>query len=391
MTNWLCQSHGAFMAKIYHDSDADLGVLKGKKIAVLGFGSQGRGSVHVPAGQRAQRGRRCPQGPGASWKKAKADGMKVAEITDAVKGADVVMFLLPDEVQATGSSRKRSPPNLKEGAALDFAHGFSITFGIIKPPKNVDVIMMAPKAPGPREREVFLEGFGVPALIAVEQDFTGNAKKIALALAKGLGSTKAGVIETNFKEEATSDLFGEQAVLCGGVTALIEAGFNTLVKRGYQPEIAYFECLHELKLIVDLIQAGGMMKMWTSVSNTAEYGGLAKGNLVINETSKAAMEKMLDDIIEGKFAKEWMKDANGGMKKLQSMETKVAESNIEVVGKEIRALFEAKPVAKAAAKKPAVKKAAVKPRREEGPGQGRRQDRRQGPGQEDRAQEEVSG
>ena len=346
------------MAKIYHDSDADLGVLKGKKIAVLGFGSQGRAQsmclqdsgLNVVVGVRKN---------GASWKKAKADGMKVAEIVDAVKGADVVMVLLPDEVQGD-VFKAEVLPNLKDGAALDFAHGFSITFGIIKPPKNVDVIMMAPKAPGPREREVFLEGFGVPALIAVEQDYTGNAKKIALALAKGLGSTKAGVIETNFKEEATSDLFGEQAVLCGGVTALIEAGFNTLVKRGYQPEIAYFECLHELKLIVDLIQAGGMMKMWTSVSNTAEYGGLAKGNLVINDSSKAAMEKMLDDIIEGKFAKEWMKDAKGGMKKLQSMENAVEKSNIEVVGKEIRALFEAKPVAKKAPAKKVVAKAAPK-------------------------------
>jgi ketol-acid reductoisomerase len=346
------------MAKIYHDSDADLGVLKGKKIAVLGFGSQGRAQsmclqdsgLNVVVGVRKG---------GSSWKAAKADGMKVAEIADAVKGADVVMVLLPDEVQ--GDIFKSDVlPNLKEGAALDFAHGFSITFGIIKPPKNVDVIMMAPKAPGPREREVFLEGFGVPALIAVEQDFTGHAKEKALALAKGIGATKAGVIETNFKEEATSDLFGEQAVLCGGVTALIEAGFNTLVKRGYQPEIAYFECLHEVKLIVDLIQAGGMMKMWTSVSNTAEYGGLAKGDLVINDKSKEAMEKMLDDIIEGRFAKEWMKDAKGGMKKLQAMEKKVEESNIEVVGKEIRALFEAQPAKKPAAKKAAPKKPAAK-------------------------------
>ena len=218
--------------------------------------------------------------------------------------------------------------------------------------------MMAPKSPGPMERQVYLEGFGVPALIAVEQDFTGKAKKIALCLAKGLGATKAGVIETTFKEEATSDLFGEQAVLCGGVTALIEAGFNTLVKRGYQPEIAYFECLHEVKLIVDLIQKGGMMHMWSSVSNTAEYGGLSTRDKVINAESKKAMEGLLDDILAGKFAKEWMKDADGGMKKLKSMEKKEAESNIEVVGKGIRSLFEIKGAPKA--KKTAPKKVVAK-------------------------------
>ena len=225
---------------------------------------------------------------------------------------------------------------------MDFAHGFGITFGTIKPPKNVDVIMMAPKAPGPREREVFLEGFGVPALIAVHQDFTGKAKKVALALAKGIGATKAGVLETDFREEATSDLFGEQAVLCGGVTALIKAGFDTLVDDGYQPEIAYFECLHELKLIVDLIQSGGMMKMWTSVSNTAEFGGLSTRDRVITEDTRKAMKQMLKEIQAGKFAETWLKDAQSGMKKLEAMEKAEAESRIEVVGKEIRALFEKK-------------------------------------------------
>jgi len=286
--------------------------------------------------------------------------MKVAPVADAVKGADVIMILIPDEVQGK-VWKEEIAPNLKEGSAIDFAHGFAITFGVIKPPKNVDVIMMAPKSPGPMERQVYLEGFGVPALIAVQQDFTGNAKQIALCLAKGLGATKAGVIETTFKEEATSDLFGEQAVLCGGVTALIEAGFNTLVKRGYQPEIAYFECLHELKLIVDMIQKGGMMNMWTNVSNTAEYGGLSTRDKVINAESRKAMEGLLDDIIAGKFAKEWMRDADGGMKKLQSMEKKEADSNIEVVGKEIRSLFEIKgaPKAKKAAPKKTPTKAAA--------------------------------
>lgn len=328
------------MAKIYHDSDADLGVLKGKKIAVIGFGSQGKAQsmclkdsgLDVVVGLRKG---------GKSWDDAKKNGMKVDEVPKAVKGADVVMVLIPDEIQGAVFEADIKP-NLKEGAALDFAHGFGITFGTIKPPKNVDVVMMAPKAPGPREREVFLEGFGVPALIAVEQDYTGNAKRIALALAKGLGATKAGVIETDFREEATSDLFGEQAVLCGGVTALIEAGFETLVKAGYQPEIAYFECLHELKLIVDLIQAGGMMHMWTSVSNTAEYGGLSQRGRLITAETRREMESMLKDIQSGKFAKEWLADAKGGMRKLSDMEKAEAESKIEVVGKDIRALFEKK-------------------------------------------------
>jgi len=328
------------MAKIYHDSDADLGVLKGKKIAVIGFGSQGKAQsmclhdsgLDVTVGVRKG---------GKSWKDAKKNGMKVDEIAKAVKGADVVMVLVPDETQGD-VFEKEIRPNLKKGAALDFAHGFSIVFGTVKPPKDVDVVMMAPKSPGPMEREVYLQGFGVPALIAVEQDYSGKAKKIALALAKGLGATKAGVIETDFREEATSDLFGEQAVLCGGVTALIEAGFETLVKNGYQPEIAYFECLHELKLIVDLIQSGGMMKMWTSVSNTAEYGGLSQRDKLITEDTKKTMEKMLKNIQSGKFAKEWLADASGGMKKLQSMEDAEATSRIEVVGKDIRALFETK-------------------------------------------------
>ncbi len=328
------------MAKIYHDSDADLGVLKGKKIAVIGFGSQGKAQsmclhdsgLNVTVGVRKG---------GKSWKDAKKNGMKVDEIAKAVKGADVVMVLVPDETQGD-VFEKEIKPNLKKGAALDFAHGFSIVFGTVKPPKDVDVVMMAPKSPGPMEREVYLQGFGVPALIAVEQDYSGKAKKIALALAKGLGATKAGVIETDFREEATSDLFGEQAVLCGGVTALIEAGFETLVKNGYQPEIAYFECLHELKLIVDLIQSGGMMNMWTSVSNTAEYGGLSQRDKLITEDTKKAMDKMLKNIQTGKFAKEWLKDASSGMKKLQSMEDAEATSKIEVVGKDIRALFETK-------------------------------------------------
>ncbi len=328
------------MARIYHESDADLNVLKGKKVAVIGFGSQGKAQalclhdsgLDVTVGVRKD---------GKSWVDAKKNGLKVDTVAGAVKGADVVMVLIPDEVQGDVYTAEIAP-NLKDGAALEFAHGFAITFGTIKPPKTVDVIMMAPKAPGPMERKVFLEGFGVPALIAVHQDHSGKAKSIALALAKGLGSTKAGVLETDFREEATSDLFGEQAVLCGGVTALINAGFQTLVKRGYQPEIAYFECLHEVKLIVDLIYSGGMMNMWRSVSNTAEFGGLTTRDLVINEESKAAMEKMLDRICSGEFAKEWLEDAKNGMPRMRSLEKAEGDSQVEKVGTEIRALFESK-------------------------------------------------
>jgi len=332
--------NGDLMARIYHESDADLNVLKGKKVAVIGFGSQGKAQalclhdsgLDVTVGVRKD---------GKSWVDAKKNGLKVDTVAGAVKGADVVMVLIPDEVQGDVYAAEIAP-NLKEGAALEFAHGFAITFGTIKPPKTVDVIMMAPKAPGPMERKVYLEGFGVPALIAVHQDYTGKAKSIALALAKGLGSTKAGVLETDFREEATSDLFGEQAVLCGGVTALINAGFQTLVKRGYQPEIAYFECLHEVKLIVDLIYSGGMMNMWRSVSNTAEFGGLTTRDLVINEESKKAMEKMLDRICSGEFAKEWLEDAKKGMPRMKALEKAEGESQVEKVGTEIRALFESK-------------------------------------------------
>ncbi|WP_019177885.1 ketol-acid reductoisomerase [Methanomassiliicoccus luminyensis] len=326
--------------KIYHDSDADLNILKGKKIAVIGYGNQGRAQalclhdsgLDVVVGARRN---------GESWGQASSDGLKVAEIPAAVKGADVVMVLLPDEVQP-GVYKQQIAPNLKEGAALEFAHGFAITFKCIAPPAKNDVIMVAPKSPGRMVRQTYLEGFGVPSLIAVQQDATGKAKQVALALAKGLGSTKAGVLETDFREEATSDLFGEQAVLCGGVTALIEAGFETLVKAGYKPEIAYFEVLHELKLIVDLIQAGGMMHMWDSVSNTAEFGGLTRRDAVINDESKKAMKKILEDINSGKFAKEWSEEWKVDLKNMKRLEKEESEKQVEAVGKDIRALFERK-------------------------------------------------
>jgi ketol-acid reductoisomerase len=326
--------------KIYHDADVDLGILSGKKIAVLGYGAQGRAQalcfhdsgLDVTVGARKN---------GKSWNRVKEDGLKVAEISDAVKGADVVMMLLPDEVQPD-IYKEMVKPNLKAGAALEFAHGFAITYELIVPPDNVDVIMMAPKAPGDMERLMFLEGFGVPALVCVHQDVTGNAKKIALALAKGLGSTRAGVFETTFDNETKTDLFGEQAVLCGGLTAMIKAGFDTLVDAGYPPEMAYFEVLHETKLIVDLINMGGFEHMWYVVSNTAEYGGLTRRDRVITEESKKGMKSILDDIESGKFKDEWRAEWKAGLKNLKKMEKDESDLQLEVVGRDIRKLFERK-------------------------------------------------
>ena len=326
--------------KIYHDSDVDINVLKGKTVAVLGFGSQGRAQALCfrDSGLEVVIGLRKG---GKSWEKAKEDGFKVLEFGDAVKKADVVMMLLPDEVQPK-VYKEFVEPNIKEGAALEFAHGFAITYGTIVPPKNVDVIMMAPKAPGDKERDVFLEGFGVPALVCVHQDYTGNAMKIALALAKGLGSTRAGVFETTFENETLTDLFGEQAVLCGGTTALIKSGFQVLVDAGYPPEMAYFEVCHEAKLIVDLINEGGFEKMWHVVSNTAEYGGLTKRDLVITKESEEGMRKILKDIESGKFRDEWTAEWDNDLKYLREMEEEEKVLGIEVVGREIRKLFERK-------------------------------------------------
>ena len=326
------------MVKIYHDSDVDLGVLNGKKIAVIGYGAQGRAQalclhdsgLDLVIGVRKD---------GPSWIKAQEDGLVVAEIPEAVKGADVVMVLTPDEVQPD-LYVEQIAPNMKKGAALEFAHGFSIVYDLIKPPADIDVIMMAPKSPGDMERVAYLEGFGVPALIAVHQDATGNARNLALALAKGIGSTRAGVFETTFEFECKSDLFGEQAVLCGGVTALIKAGFDTLREGGYPAEIAYFEVLHELKLIVDLIQDGGLMRMWQVVSNTAEFGGLTQRDKVITEESKKGMKEILQNIESGKFKDDWRAEWRNGLKNLKAMELAEGDEEIEKVGEEIRALFE---------------------------------------------------
>lgn len=322
---------------IYHDSDVDINILKNKKVAVLGYGSQGRAQalcfhdsgLDITIGVRKN---------GKSWNRAKEDGLKVTEIPSAVKDADVVLMLLPDEVQPE-VYKESVAPYLKKGAALEFAHGFSITFKLIDPPEDVDVIMMAPKGPGDMERLVFLDGFGVPALICIHRDATGNAKAIALALAKGLGSTRAGVFETTFENETKTDLFGEQAVLCGGLTAMIKSGFQTLVDAGYPPEMAYFEVLHETKLVTDLINIGGFDKMWYVVSNTAEFGGLTRRDRVITDESKKGMKSILDDIESGKFKDEWRAEWHNGLKNMKKMEEAERSSQIEVIGKEIRSLF----------------------------------------------------
>ena len=328
--------------KIYHDEDADLNVLKGKKVAVLGYGAQGRAQAlsfrdsgfDVTIGVREN---------GPSWKKAKEDGgMTVTTMDKAVKDADVVLMLLPDETQPD-IYKEFVEPNLKKGAALDFAHGFAITYKLIVPPKDVDVIMMAPKAPGDAERQQFVEGFGVPALIAVHQDATGNAKKIALALAKGLGCTRAGTFEVdNFDYETKSDLFGEQAVECGGLSKLIEEGFQTLVDQGFPPIVAYFECCHENKLIIDLVTQGGMAYMWNVCSNTAKYGGLTRRDKVINKDSVAGMKEIYREIDSGEFKTEWRQEWANGLKNLHAMMDDESKIQLEKTGAEVRALFQRK-------------------------------------------------
>ena len=328
--------------KIYHDEDADLNVLKGKKVAVLGYGAQGRAQAlsfrdsgfDVTIGVREN---------GPSWKKAKEDGgMTVTTMDKAVKDADVVLMLRPDETQPD-IYKEFVEPNLKKGAALDFAHGFAITYKLIVPPKDVDVIMMAPKAPGDAERQQFVEGFGVPALIAVHQDATGNAKKIALALAKGLGCTRAGTFEVdNFDYETKSDLFGEQSVECGGLSKLIEEGFQTLVDQGFPPIVAYFECCHENKLIIDLVTQGGMAYMWNVCSNTAKYGGLTRRDKVINKDSVAGMKEIYREIDSGEFKTEWRQEWANGLKNLHAMMDDESKLQLEKTGAEVRALFQRK-------------------------------------------------
>jgi ketol-acid reductoisomerase len=325
------------MAKIYYDGDADLGLLKGRKVAVIGYGSQGHAHalnlrdsgvdvvVGLPAGSRSRA-------------RAQAGGLAVKTPAEAAAAADVIMILTPDTGQAK-LYRDEIAPHLRPGKTLMFAHGFNIRFGTIAAPPGVDVSMIAPKAPGHRVREVFEEGQGTPALLAVHQDASGKAKATALAYAKGIGCTRAGVIETTFAEETETDLFGEQAVLCGGASALVKAGFETLVRNGYQPEIAYFECMHELKLIVDLMYRGGLNYMRYSVSDTAEDGDYTAGPRIVTEATKKEMQKILDEIRSGEYAKRWVAENEAGRPKFNATRAAERSQPLEQVGARLRAMM----------------------------------------------------
>ncbi|MBE0521982.1 MAG: ketol-acid reductoisomerase [Candidatus Methanoperedenaceae archaeon] len=325
------------MVKMFYDKDANLDVLKNKTIAVIGFGSQGAGQsqnlhdsgLNVIVGLREN---------GASWKAAKKAGLTVATVAEAAKKADIIQMLIPDEIQRD-VYEKEIAPHLKKGKTLCFSHGFNIHFNQIVPPKDIDVIMVAPKGPGFLVRRTYTEGAGVPALLAIYQDASGKARETGMAYAKGIGAARAGVIETTFKEETETDLFGEQVDLCGGCASMIKASFETLVEAGYQPEIAYFETLHELKLIVDLIHEGGLAKMWRYVSNTAEYGGMTVGPRIINEQSRQAMKEALARIQNGEFAKEFVLEGRTNRPVLNALERQEHEHQIEKVGKELRAMM----------------------------------------------------
>jgi ketol-acid reductoisomerase len=324
-------------AKIYYDQDADLGLLKGKKIAIIGYGSQG----HAHALNLKDSGQDVVIGlykGGKSWARAEKDGHKVAPVADAAKMGDVVMILLPDQTQREVFEQSiRSA--MSKGKMLMFAHGFNIHFNQVVPPPDVDVTMIAPKAPGHVMRDLFVQGPGVPALVAVQQDVSGKARDMALAYGKGVGCTRAGVIETTFKEETETDLFGEQAALCGGISHLIKASFETLVEAGYQPEVAYFECMHEMKLIVDLFYQGGLAYMRYSVSDTAEYGDYTRGPRVVSEDTKKEMKKILGEIQSGQFAREWVLENQANRAGFLAMRKRDADHQIEEVGKRLRAMM----------------------------------------------------
>jgi ketol-acid reductoisomerase len=324
--------------KLYHDKDADTKYLKSKTVAVIGYGAQGRAQaqmlhdskVKVIVGVRAG---------GPSAKLAKKDGLKVASIAEAAKQADIIHILIPDENQAD-VYKKEIEQHLTAGKVLSFSHGFNIVFKKIKPPKNVDVIMVAPKCPGTEERKCYLQGFGVPALICVHQNPSKQAKQTALAMAKAMFFTKAGVVEGTFEQEAYEDLFGEQTVLCGGVVELIKAGYETLTEAGYPPEFAYFECLHEMKLIIDLIYEGGFEHMYDVVSNTAEYGGRTVGPKIIDKGVKKRMKQALKDVESGRFTSGYLADYRKGFPKLKKLRKDSAKHDIEKVGANIRKMFE---------------------------------------------------
>ena len=323
--------------KVYYDKDADLNALKGKTVAIIGYGSQGHAhaqnlrdsGVNVVVGQRPG---------GANYELAREHGFSPVSAAEAAAQADLIMILLPDEVQAAVYENDIKP-NLKAGKALLFAHGFNIHFNQIIPPKDVDVYLIAPKGPGHLVRRTFTEGGGVPCLVAIHQDASGNALKNALAYAKGIGGARSGVIETTFREETETDLFGEQAVLCGGISALIKAGFETLVEAGYQPEMAYFECMHEMKLIVDLMYEGGLSRMRYSISNTAEYGDYVTGPRLITEETKKEMKNVLKDIQSGKFARDFILEARAKYPMFLATRRNEANHQIEKVGSELRGMM----------------------------------------------------
>ncbi len=324
------------MVQIFYDEDADLQYLSDKRIAIIGYGSQG----HAQAQNLKDSGLDVIIGlrKGRSWDQAMTDGFEVLSVAEAAQEGDIIQILLPDQGQADVYARDIAP-SLQEGDALSFSHGFNIHYNQIVPPDNVNVLMVAPKGPGHLVRRVYTQGEGVPALVAVWQDFTGDAFQTALAYAKGIGATRAGVLETSFKEETETDLFGEQAVLCGGTTALIKAGFETLVEAGYKPEIAYFECLHELKLIVDLIHEGGLSWMRHSISDTAEYGDLTRGGRIITDETRDAMRELLDEIQTGEFAREWILENQANRPVYNALLQRDREHPIEIVGAQLRAMM----------------------------------------------------
>ena len=325
------------MPKVYYDKDANLDILEGKTVGIIGYGSQG----HCHALNLKDNGQKVMVGlPSTSKSRAIAQeaGLEVGDVADVTRESDLVMMVIPDHVQ--GAVYKESiGPNLKPGSSLLFAHGFNIHYRQIVPDTGVNVSMVAPKAPGHRMREMFMDGIGVPALMAIQQDATGNAEEITLAYAKGIGCTNAGVLETTFKDETETDLFGEQNVLCGGVTSLIKMAFETLVEAGYPPELAYFECLHEMKLIVDLIFQGGFKYMRYSVSDTAEYGDYSRGPRVIDDHVRENMRRTLRDIQDGTFAKEWMAENDEGRKRFLQMRREANDHQIEDVGRELRRMM----------------------------------------------------
>ena len=323
--------------RVYYDRDADVNLIKGKKIAIIGFGSQGHahalnlrdsGAKEVVAALR----------PGASQKKAEAQGFRVLDVAEAARWADVMMMVTPDELQAD-IYKQALHGNMRQGAALMFAHGFNVHFRLIEPRPDLDILMVAPKGPGHTVRSEYQRGGGVPCLLAVHQNASGNAQELGLSYASAIGGGRAGIIETNFREECETDLFGEQVVLCGGLVELIRNGFDTLVEAGYAPEMAYFECLHEVKLIVDLIYEGGIANMNYSISNTAEYGEYVSGPRIITDETRAEMKRVLGDIQSGKFAREWVLENKAGQASFKAMRANAGTHPIEEVGKKLRAMM----------------------------------------------------